>query len=227
MRLFRNSLRSALALAAFSLLSVSPVFAQQAPRPAPRPDYGWVSFSSGATFGSETKTAATFAGEWGEDIIPGVQARVTVEYFDNLMPTALSDDLAALSSALTSISGTPWELRGRDRGVTLIGGARYLFNSQGTIQPYVGGGGGVINLKRTIADVRAGDVTSSVLTEFGVGQFSVTGQTVNRPVIEGAAGVAFFAGHVYADLGYRYKRAFHLEETIDFSHLVAGVGYRF
>src|SRR5687768_8813735 len=152
MRLFRNSILSASALVVCAFMSAAPAFGQQAPAPAPRPDYGWVSFSSGATFGSETQTAATFAGEWGEDIIPGVQARVTVEYFDNLMRTELSDDLATLSSALTSIGGTPWELRGRDRGVTLIGGGRYLLNSRGTIQPYFGGGAGVINLKRTIAD---------------------------------------------------------------------------
>lgn len=191
-------------------------------------DDGWVSASAGATFGSQTQTRATFAGEWGEDIIPNVvQAYVTVSYFDNLMRNDLTDDLSQLSADLTATTGIPWNLRGRDRGVSLIGGGRYLFISQGPIRPYVGGGGGVINLKRTIADARVGNVTSAVLTEFGIGELTITTQNLTRPLLEGAVGAVLFGGPVYVDIGYRYRRAFHLSESFDFSQVIGAVGYRF
>ena len=190
-------------------------------------DDGWVSVAAGASFGSQTQTRAAFAGEWGEDIIPNVvQAYVTVSYFDNLMRNGLTDDLAQLSANLTATTGIPWNLHGRDRGVSLIGGGRYLF-SQGRIRPYVGGGGGVINLKRTIADARVGNVTSAVLTEFGIGELTITTQNLTRPLLEGAVGAVLFGGPVYVDVGYRYKRAFHLSDTLDFSQVIAAVGYRF
>jgi opacity protein-like surface antigen len=143
------------------------------------------------------------------------------------MRQELTDDLSQLSAVLTSVTGTPWSLKGRDRGVTLIGSGRYLLNTGGTIRPYVGGGAGVINLKRTIVDPRAGDVTTSILSEFNLGQQSITTKTLNRPIIEGALGVGFFGGPVYVDVGYRYRRAFHLDESIDFSQALVGIGYKF
>jgi opacity protein-like surface antigen len=211
------------------VVCAAPAFAQQGapPQPVERRDYGWVSIAAGATFGSETDRATAFAGEWGEDIIPSAQAYVTVSYFENLMRQDLTDDLAELSASLTSTTGTPWNLRGRDRGVTLIAGGRYLLNSGGTIHPYVGGGAGVLNIDRTIADARAGDVTASVLSEFNIGELTVTTKNLTRPILEGAAGVAFFNGPVYVDVGYRYHRAFHLDETFDFSQAIVGIGYKF
>ena len=216
-------------LMAFGLLvaGVAPALGQAAaPQPTQR-DYGWVAFATGTTFGSETRTAAAFAGEYGEDVSPHVQVHVTVSYFDNLMRRELTDDLSALSAFLTSTTGVPWDLRGHDRGVTLIGGGRYIFSSQGTIRPYLGGGAGIINLKRRIVDPRGGDVTASVLKEFDIGSLAITTATLNRPLIEGGLGVGFFRGPVYVDVGYRYKRAFHLDETFDFSQAVVGIGYRF
>ena len=198
-----------------------------APQPIDPGEDGWVSAAGGATFGSQTQRAAVFAGEYGDDVTRNVQAYVTVSYFDNLMRQDLTDDLSLLSAALTATTGTTWDLHGRDRGVTLIVGGRYLFASQGLVRPYVGGGGGIINLKRTIADGRVGNVTSAVLNQFGVGDLSITTQTLTRPLLEGAVGVGFFGGPVYVDVGYRYKRAFHLNETFDFSQAVVGIGYRF
>jgi opacity protein-like surface antigen len=226
----RNSVFPALVVvSSLVVVCAAPAFAQQGalPQPVDRRDYGWVSLSAGATFGSETQTAAAFGAEWGEDIIRSAQAYVTVSYFENLMRRDLTDDLSALSTSLTSITGTPWSLHGRDRGLTLIAGARYLLNSDGTIHPYVGGGAGVLNIKRRIVDARAGDVTSSVLSEFNIGELSITTNTLTRPLIEGAVGVAFFNGPVYVDIGYRYRQAFHLGETFDFSQGIVGVGYKF
>jgi opacity protein-like surface antigen len=216
-------------LMAFGLLvaGAAPALGQAAPPQPTQRDGGWVSVATGASFGAETQTAATFAGEWGEDVSPHVQVHVTVSYFENLMRRDLTDDLSALSSSLTATTGTTWDLRGRDRGVTLIGAGRYLFNPQGTIRPYLGGGAGILNVKRRIVDPRVGDLTASVLSEFGVGNLSITTQTLTRPLVEGGFGVGFFNGPVYVDVGYRYKRAFHLDETFDFSQAVVGIGYRF
>jgi len=230
MQLTRTSiLPSFLLVSCLIAVSVAPVSAQQvgAAQPTEQRDYGWVSAVAGASFGSQTQTGATFAGEYGEDIIPNVQAYVTVSYFDNLMRQDLRDDLSQLSAALTTITGTTWNLQGHDRGVTLIAGGRYLVASQGLMRPYVGGGAGVINLRRTIVDPRVGDVTTAVLDEFGVGELAITTESITRPLLEGALGVAFFSGPVYVDVGYRYKRAFHLSGAYDFSQAVIGIGYRF
>jgi opacity protein-like surface antigen len=216
-------------LMAFGLLvaGVAPALGQAAAPQSTQRDYGWVAFATGATFGNETETAAAFTGEYGEDVTPHVQVHATISYFENLMPRETTDDLSALSASLTTTTGTTWNLRGRDRGVTMIGGGRYLLNPRGTMRPYLGGGAGIINLKRTIVDPRVGDLTASVLSEFGVGSLSITTQTLTRPLIEGGLGVGFFTGPVYVDVGYRYKRAFHLDETFDFSQAVVGIGYKF
>ena len=199
---------------------------QQSTQPQQR-DFGWVSAIAGTTFGSQTQTAATFAGEYGDDVHPRVQAHVTISYFDNLLTQDLEDDLSALSAGLTAVSGTPWTLHGRDRAVTMIVGGRYLIATQGTYRPYIGGGGGVINLKRTITDPRAGNVTVAVLDQFGVGEFSMVGQSLTRPLLEAAVGVGVYSGPVYVDIGYRFNRAYHLSEPLDISRVAVGIGYKF
>jgi hypothetical protein len=207
--------------------AATPAFAQEPIGPGVRDD-GWVSGIAGAAFGSQTQANATFAVEYGDDMHPNAQAYLTLSYFENLITTALRDDLAQLSAALTATSGIPWNLHGSDRGVTLIAGARYLPVSSGLIRPYVGGGAGVINLDRTIADVRVGEVTTAVLNEFGVGSLSLATEAITRPVIEGSVGIAFYNGPVYVDVGYRYKRAYRINTSqLGFSQGVLGIGYRF
>lgn len=218
---------SLLVVPAMMALGAPPAFAQQqAPQP-PQRDYGWVAAAAGFTFGSETQRAATFSGEYGEDVHPRVQAHVTISYFENVMRQELNDDLEILSLGLTQVSGIPWNLQGRERAVTAVAGGRYLVATQGAIRPYVGGGGGVINLKRTIVDARVGNLTSAVLTDFGIGDFALVSSSVTRPLLEGAFGVGFYNGPVYVDVGYRYKRAFHLSAPLDLSQVVAGIGYKF
>jgi len=209
------------------LACAAPAFAQEPIGPGVRDD-GWVSGIAGAAFGSQTQANATFAVEYGDDIHPNAQAYLTLSYFENLITQNLRDDLAALSASLTATSGIPWNLHGSDRGVTLVAGARYLPVSSGLIRPYVGGGAGVINLDRTIADVRVGEVTTAVLNEFGVGSLSLATKAITRPLIEGAVGVAFYSGPVYVDVGYRYKRAYRINtDQLGFSQGVFGIGYRF
>ena len=204
-----------------------PAFAQQPIGPGIRDD-GWVSGIAGSAFGSQTQANATFAVEYGDDIDSHAQAYLTLSYFENLITQGLRDDLAQLSANLTATTGIPWNLHGSDRGVTLVAGARYLPVPSGLVRPYVGGGAGVINLDRTIADPRVGEVTTSVLNEFGVGTLSLATNAITRPLIEGAFGVSFYNGPVYVDVGYRYKRAFRINsDQLGFSQGVVGIGYRF
>jgi hypothetical protein len=201
-------------------------FAQQPPDApqAPR-ERIYVSAATGASIGPQT--AAVFAGEFGERMHRNVQAYLTISYHENLMDSGLRGDLSLLSAGLTSATGVPWRLRGRDRGVSLVAGARYLIG-ESSVRPYVGGGAGVINLKRTISDAQVGDVTSAVLTEFGIGESALTSEALTRPLVEASVGVAIAAGRAtYIDLGYRFRRAFHLSESLDFGQLSAGIGVRF
>ena len=213
----------------FALILAAPVSAQQVTGIGPGiRDGGWVSGVGGASFGPVVQPGSIFAVEYGDDIGPNAQAYLTLTYFQNVMPQDLRDDLSALSAALTATTGRTWDLIGRDQGVTLIAGGRYLFGSRsGVVRPYVGGGAGIVNLKRTIADPRAGNVTLAVLDEFDVGTFNLTIRGTTKPMVEGTAGIAFFNGPVYVDAGYRYKRAFRIDgETLYFSQGVVGIGYR-
>ena len=223
---FSKLLTSLSALGIVLVCAAPPVFAQEPIGPGVRDD-GWVSAIAGAAFGSQTQANATFAVEYGDDINRNAQAYLTVSYFENLITQNLRDDLAQLSAALTATSGIPWNLHGSDRGVTLVAGARYLPVTAGLIRPYVGGGAGVINLDRSIADVRVGDVTTAVLSEFGVGSLSLATKAITRPLIEGAVGVSFYSGPVYVDVGYRYKRAYRINSNqLGFSQGIVGIGYR-
>src|SRR5688500_5220028 len=74
---------------------------QQNPQP-PRRDYGWASAIAGTTFGSQTTPAATFAGEYGEDVTDRIQAHVTISYFENVMSQDFEDSLSSLSAGLTT-----------------------------------------------------------------------------------------------------------------------------
>ena len=204
----------------------TPAFAQQAPRPTQLPrQRAYVAAVTGASFGPET--AAMFAGEYGERINRNTQAYINISYHENLMDSSISDDLSALNAGLTNLTGVTWNMQGRDRGVAMVAGARYLIGD-GRIRPYLNGGAGIINIRRSIIDTRVGDVTSAVLNEFGIGELSLTSQAVTRPLVEGGAGVAVSAGRAtYIDVGYRFRRAFQGSEPLDFGQFAAAVGVRF
>lgn len=206
------------------LAIASPARAQQPARPASTPVGIYLAAQGGALL--QPRTAAAFGVEFGERIHRHVVTYAALSYFEDLMDTALTDQLATVSRTLTARTARSWDLRGRDRGVGLVVGAKYLVGT-GTVKPYVGAGAGALALHRTITDSRAGDVTAATFTEFNVGDASLTTRTVTRPLTEASVGVDFDFGRTHVDVGYRYRRAFHLSLTPDFSQAVIGVGVNF
>jgi opacity protein-like surface antigen len=187
---------------------------------------GYVSVLAGAVSGPPTEPVLSV--EYGEDIHRNVQAYATLSYFENLMRQTLRDDLTALGTALSTVTGDPWQLRGRDRGVAFAAGAKYVVGSQ-RVRPYIGAGAGVINVKRTVIEAHLGDVTAAVFNDFDVGisDLSLASTSITRPLAEAAVGVGIDAGSTYVEVGYRYRRAFRLTDRLEFSQLSVGVGYRF
>ena len=115
------------------------------------------------------------------------------------------------ATRLEALTGESWSLSGRDRGVALVVGGKYMFGS-GAFRPLCGrGGGGVINLKRTVFETRIGDVTRAVYHDFNLGdaELSVTPEGVNKP----PGRVRVWRRHRSpavgtSILGYRYRNAY-------------------
>ena len=212
-------------LMVISLAFAGSVLAQQ-PGDAPPAREGYIAVLGGAA--SAPPTEPVFSVEYGDDVRRDVLAYITLSYIENLMPEALRDDLTATATALTQVTGATWELHGRDRAVVLIAGGKYLFG-RGDIQPYLGGGAGIINLKRTVIERNLGDLTIAVFNDFDAGSpdLSLAPAGLTRPLVEAAFGVGISKGNTYVDVGYRYRRAFRLVETLDFGQFSVGVGYRF
>ena len=104
------------------------------------------------------------------------------------------------ATRLATLTGDPWSFSGRDRGIGVVAGAKYVFGS-GSIRPYVGGGIGILNLKRTVSEARIGDVTQAVLNDFDLGDAElVTVEGVNKPLVELAFGVRIGSGRTHFDL---------------------------
>jgi hypothetical protein len=199
----------------------SSAWAQQ-PTAAPQGIY--VAAVAGAAF--EPRTTPAFGVEFGDLIHRNVQAFITASYFENLMSQDVRDDLTVLSTALTTVTGAPWHLRGRDRGTAVVIGAKYLVPGD-RLRPYIGAGGGVLNLRRTITEARLGNIVEPVLAEFAIGDVALTSRNAVRPLVEATTGIGIYAGRTYVDVGYRYRRAYRLSETFDFSQLVVGIGVNF
>ena len=158
------------------------------------------------------------------------QAYIALSYFENLMRQDLRDELTTLGATLTGVTGDRFEFSGRDRGIALTAGGKYVIGDiSATFRPYVGGGGGVINLRRIIAEARIGEVTTAVFNDFLVGEpaLAVAPRGITRPLAEAVAGVGITAGHTYVDVAYRFRRVFRLDPSLDFSQLTVGIGYRF
>jgi hypothetical protein len=110
----------------------------------------------------------------------------------------------------------------------LSAGGKYLVGS-GSFRPYVGGGAGVLSIRRTVTEVRQGNVTSAVFNDFSVGdrELASAPASLTKPMVEAIFGVGIVKGSTYLDVGYRYRRAFRLAEDLDFSQLGAGIGFKF
>jgi hypothetical protein len=190
------------------------------------PQRGYVAALVGAVSGPPA--GPVFAVEYGDNIDRNAQAYVAISYFENLMRQTVRDELTTLGTRLSTLTATPWTLAGHDRGVTLAVGGKYLVGG-GTVRPYVGGGAGIINLKRTVTEAHIGDVTAAVFNDFDIGaaDLSLATASLTRPMGEAVVGVGIVAGSTYIDVGYRYRKAFRLANGLDFSQLSVGLGYKF
>jgi hypothetical protein len=220
---FRN-----LSLAPFLLLTMATIASGQQGRPSSSAplDNGYMTGAAGASFSD--KQAATFGLEIGESINSRVQAYAAFNYFDDLFNDQAASDLDALGTFLTDIHGEPWEFHGRDRGLAFSGGARYLLSHGPSFRPYVGGGPGILNLRRTITERDLGNVSDPVLTVFGApdGFIDASEESTFRPFAEFIAGVGIASGRTYVDVGYRLRKVFRVE-SFTFSQFTVGVGMRF
>lgn len=217
-------------LAAFS----GPAFGQVSqPGGDGPPRRGYIAVLGGAASGqlggvdAGTPTEPVFAVEYGDDIRHDVLAYLNLSYIENVMPQPLRDDLVVTASALTDLTGVLWEFQGRDRAVIVTAGGKYFFGRE-DVQPYVGGGAGIINIRRTVVERNLGDLTAAVFNDFDSGSpdLSLATAGLTRPLIEAAGGVGITKGNTYVDIGYRYRRAFRLVETLGFGQFSVGVGYR-
>jgi hypothetical protein len=97
------------------------------------------------------------------------------------------------------------------------------------VRPYLGGGVGVLNLRRTIREQSRGNVTTAYLSQFGSGDgvVDITQSNTNRPMGEVAAGIGAAIGRAYVDVGYRYRKAFHVSQSFDISQVGVAVGLKF
>jgi hypothetical protein len=220
-------MRSIVLVPVLAFAAATTVFAQTGAqgREAVPDDYGYLIGHGGVT---AAPAGAEFAVEYGEHITRNVQAYVTLSYFENLMNDTLRDDLTTLGASLAILTGKPWALDARDRGVSLVGGGKYLFGN-GNIRPYVGGGAGIISLRRTVIEARLGDIRNAVFNDFevGDGDLSLAAASITQPLVEAAFGVGIARGNAFFDIGYRYRRVFRLASTLDFSQIGVGVGYKF
>ena len=221
-----HTMRSIVLAPALLLVAAATVSAQATQsREQNTDERSYVSVSGGAV---ASPAAAAFTVEYADAVTRNSQAYVALSYFENLMGQSLRDDLAALGTDLSGLTGTTWSLNGRDRGVTLVGGGKYLLGSGG-FRPYVGGGAGVISLRRTVLEARLGDVRNAIFNDFSLGELdlSLAPANLTRPIVEAALGIGMISGRTYFDIGYRYRRSFRLANTLDFSQISVGVGYSF
>jgi hypothetical protein len=221
-----NAIKSIVLVPVLMLAAAASVSAQAAQnREQSTDERSYVSVSGGAV---ASPAAAAFAVEYGDAVTRNSQAYVALSYFENLMGQPLRDDLATLGTDLSGLTGTTWSLTGRDRGVTLVAGGKYLLGSGG-FRPYLGGGAGIISVRRTVLEARLGDVRDAIFNDFSVGEpdLSLAPASLTRPIVEAALGIGTISGRTYFDIGYRYRRAFRLANTLDFSQISVGVGYSF
>lgn len=205
------------------LITATSAFGQQ---PAGPRDRGYMTGAAGASFSD--RRAATFGVEIGERLNPRTQAYVAFNYFDDLFNDEAGNNLTTLAGVLSRTTGEQWQFSGRDRGMAFSGGAKYLVSNGPTVRPYVGGGPGVINIRRTITERTLGDMSDAVIGVFGAPDGVINPSEVStfKPLAEFIAGVGLASGRTYVDVGYRFRKVFHAE-SLTFSQFSVGVGMRF
>ena len=209
------------------LFVAAPAFAQQ--RPAPRPLRGYLIGGGGASIGT-TETAVTLSAEIAENMTRNIQAYMSAVYYDNIMSDAAANQLTVVGNTLTALTGTPWVFDGRDKARSFTFGAKVLMPVTSSVYPYVGGGFGALNVRRTISEQSRGNITQAYLASFGSPDAVIdpTNTDTTHPMGEVAAGVGAVIKRAYVDFGYRYRRAFHTgTQSFDISQVGASVGVKF
>ena len=209
------------------LVSATVAFGQQATQ-APPFQRGYMTATAGASFADHQ--TPTFGIEYGEPINPHVHAYANFTYFDDLITDRAQSDLTDLAAALTRMTATTWGLTGHERGLGFSGGAKYVLSDPASpVRPYVGGGLGVLNLRRTVVETDLGDITNQVITVFGApdGYIDAHKETTFRPMAEFVVGVGIAAGRTYVDVGYQFNDVFKTPEPFSFSQFQVGIGMRF
>ena len=197
-------------------------------RPNPSPLRGYL--IGGAGMAVDPQTTPTLLFEIAENVNRDVQFYFGVGYYDNLMSQDTQDQLDAIARNLTFATGAPWQFSGRDRGRSFTVGAKYLARTGSPVRPYIGGGIGVINLRRTINESTRGNLTNEFAAEFGgVDDVLDTSQTnTNRPLGEIAGGVGVVVRKAYIDFGYRWRSAFHTHsQSLNFGSFGVAAGVKF
>lgn len=210
-------------------LAASPSAAQQRPAAPPQPLRGYLIGGGGTSIGV-SNPAMTLSAEIAENVNPVVQVYMSAGYYDNVMSQAARDQLTAVASFLTTTTGRPWQFEGRDRGRSFTVGAKVLVPTGTAVRPYVGGGAGALNLRRTIREVSRGNITRAYLSQFGSGDgvVDITQSNTTKPMAEVAAGIGVVIGHAYyVDVGYRYRKAFHVNQSFDISEVGVAAGVKF
>ena len=220
------------AIAAFAALILAgiavPAAAQQAPQRASSPLRGYLTAGGGTLLGLPQQSP-TFSAEIAERVRPNVLVYLSANFYENVITDEALDDLEVAAGLLRSETGLPWEFTGRDKARSITLGAKYLVPTGTGVHPYVGGGFGVLNLRRTIVEQFRGDITETFFSEFGApdGAVDPSQTNTNRPMGELAFGIGVAVKRAYVDVGYRYRRAFHTVNNLALSQINVGVGLKF
>jgi opacity protein-like surface antigen len=208
------------------VMLATPALGQQVSRipPPPPGPRGYIAALAGAISGPPRE--GVFSVEGAERVARDIQVYASVSWIDNMMSESTRADIETFGVVLSQLIDTPLRFTGRDRGLAFVVGGKYL-PPTGIVRPYVAAGGGVLNIKRTIVDPLAGDVSAALFNDFGFGNVELIDRSATKPMLEAGVGVAIAIGHVYVDAGYRYRRAFRLGEPLELKQFTAGIGYAF
>jgi opacity protein-like surface antigen len=206
-----------------------PAFAQQPAPPNTDRLRGYLVLGGGTSINTPENSLMINA-EIAENVIPDLQVYLGAAYFDNVMSQTARDQLAQTGATLTALTGNPWVFQGRDRARSFTLGARYLVPTSTAVRPYVGGGVGAINFRRTIREASRGNITEAYLAQFGAadGVVDSTQSNTTRPMAELAVGVGAAVKKAYIDVGYRWRKAYHtLEDNFEISGVGVSAGLKF
>ena len=187
------------------------------PPPVPK---GYLTAVGGAAFNLDFEhPTPTIAIEYGERVHHDVQAYANFSFVNNVMSDTMRQHLVTAGEMFDDV------FSGRDRALTFSMGAKYLLPSDMKFRPYVGGGLGIINLKRRITEAEFGDVSDFfyALTGLNDGVMNAGDTSVNKPLGEILVGVNGVSGKAFVDISYRYRRAFN-PVTVEFSQVTFAVG---